>query len=221
MSLNENPQASDSSGSLSQSQSLPKVPNTKKASVEASASKRPRVQRNKKKAPKAKSASEPEVLLESQVDEPESGSGSSSGSISSNAISIDQIRSVIRESPDRLEEGLRVYADDKGKPVGIAFESDVGPIDLLALDDAGGLVVVVIAPQGGPESSAVGKDVVSMALERVGWIRKHVADQEQEVRAIVLIDQVPDELGYAAAAVASTLEFKTYHSEIAFSNVEI
>ncbi|MCP4036005.1 MAG: hypothetical protein GY733_03650, partial [bacterium] len=66
-----------------------------------------------------------------------------------------------------------------------------------------------------------GKDLVSAALERVGWVRKHVAEPQQEVRAIVLLEHVPDDTSYTAAAVASTVAFKTWRLEISFNDVEM
>lgn len=135
-----------------------------------------------------------------------------------------EIRNWIHECPDRLEEGLSIYTDantSKANPVGLDFSTDVGEIDLLARDDAGGLVVVLVpAPQsdGSPQS---GKDLVGEALERVGWVRKHVAEPTQEVRAIVLLNQVPDDFSYSAAAVASTVSFKTYRLEVSFADVEV
>ncbi len=132
-----------------------------------------------------------------------------------------QIRALLHDRPDSLEAGLRIYTDAGGEPVGIDFTTEVGNIDLLARDDAGGLVLVLIAPAEDPGATSAGKDLVAQALERVGWVRKHIAEPQQEVRAIVLLEQVPKELSYTAAAVASTVGLKTYRMEISFSDVEV
>ena len=132
-----------------------------------------------------------------------------------------QIRSLVHDRPDCLEEGLSIYTDADAEPVGIDFPTDVGTIDLLARDDAGGLVVVLIAPESSQGFAMTGKDLVSQALERVGWVHKHIAEPKQEVRAIVLLEQVPDDFSYTAAAVSSTVNFKTYRLEINFSDVEV
>ncbi len=131
-------------------------------------------------------------------------------------LGYDEIRGILHEMPDRLEEGLSIYTDSKGRPVGSDYSTDVGFIDLLAIDDAGGLVAVLVEPGEGE-----GKDVVTIALERVGWIRKHVAEEGQEVRAMVLLQGVPEGLQYTAAAVAETVSFKTFRLEITFSDVEL
>ncbi|MFT5442665.1 MAG: RecB family endonuclease NucS [Myxococcota bacterium] len=132
-----------------------------------------------------------------------------------------QIRTMIQDRPDCLEDGLSIYTDSKAEPVGLDYRTDVGPIDLLARDDAGGLVVVMVAPDSKQSSEVHGKELVSEALERVGWVRKHVAEPKQEVRAIVLLEHIPDDISYTAAAVASTVAFKTYRLEINFSDVEL
>lgn len=82
-------------------------------------------------------------------------------------------------------------------------------------------MVVLIAKEPLENEAASGKDLVSEALERVGWVRKHIAESQQEVRAIVLLDQVPDDISYSAAAVAATVSFKTWRMEISFSDVDV
>ncbi|MBW1886017.1 MAG: hypothetical protein JRG89_17640 [Deltaproteobacteria bacterium] len=167
-------------------------------------------------AKKKKAAqSSPEVSLEDSVDDMSMDSGTDLEQGSG------QIRALVHDRPDCLEQGLSIYTDADAEPVGLDFHTDVGMIDLLARDNAGGLVVVLIAPESSADVTVTGKDIVSQALERVGWIHKHVAEPKQEVRAIVLLEQVPDDFSYTAAAVSSTVSFKTYRLEINFSDVEV
>ncbi len=170
--------------------------------------------RRKKKKSKPKKAPS-EVSLDKEVaPEPEQEVAQEAA-----GMSPDQIRGMVHDRPDCLEDGLSIYTDGDANPVGVDFETDIGHIDLLARDDAGGLVAVMIEMDAGDAMS--GKELVSAALERVGWVRKHVAEPEQEVRAIVLLDQVPDDTSYAAAAVASTVSFKTCRVEVRFDEVEL
>lgn len=166
--------------------------------------------RRKKKATKSTRSSAELSLDEAVLPEPKAAGVPA-------ALSKEKIRNVVHERPDRLEAGLSIYTDGRGGASGVDFETKVGLIDLLARDDAGGLVAVIVGDDGEPS----GKILVSSALERVGWVRKHVAEPQQEVRAIVLLEQVPDDTSYAAAAVASTVTFKSCRLEVSFSDIEM
>lgn len=167
---------------------------------------------------KKKASAKPvqEIPLES----PSDSAGGDSGVVAVQGSGA-RVRAQLYDRPDCLEDGLSIYTDAKAEPVGINFATDVGAIDLLARDDAGGLVIVLIAKETYEDEAASGKNLVSEALERVGWVRKHIAEPQQEVRAIVLLDQVPDDISYSAAAVAATVSFKTYRMEVSFSDVEV
>ena len=52
-------------------------------------------------------------------------------------------------------------------------------------------------------------------------MRKHLAKPGQEVRAIVLLERLPDEVRYAAAALADTVSFKTYRLALTFEEVAL
>jgi hypothetical protein len=125
------------------------------------------------------------------------------------------LRGVLADQPELLERGLKVYVDDKGDAVGVDFTTEVGVIDLLAEDARGGLVVVSIAQDRNSER------IVQDALRRVGWVRKHLGKVGQKVRGIVLIDRQPDNLSYAAAAVAETVSFKTWRLALTFQEIDI
>ena len=114
-----------------------------------------------------------------------------------------QVRRVIVEQPALIEAGLEVYSED-GEAVGAGYPTEVGEIDLLARDSAGGWVIVAIAE---PDR---GKEIVGDLLQRMGWVRRHLGESGEEVRGIVLLDSLPDDLGYAAAAVSDTVEFRLY-----------
>lgn len=126
-----------------------------------------------------------------------------------------RIRQLIREQPELIEAGLSAHTDDAGAEIGLDFETEVGCIDLLGEGVDGALVVVMIAEPGG------GAGVVPEVLLRMGWVRKHLVKSPQAVRAIVLLEEVDEELGYAAAAVADTVEFRTCRMAISFDPVEV
>ena len=156
---------------------------------------------------------------------PKQNSGSTSNSSSSSASSSGsssgfggspkpaELRAMLVEELPLLERGLSLFKQ-QGRAVGERFETDLGEIDLLAADDGGGLVVIMIA-------DADSKDIVTDMLGRIGWVRKHLAKTGQEVRGIVLAEAMPESAEYMAAAVADTISFKTYQISLSFSDLEI
>lgn len=125
------------------------------------------------------------------------------------------LRELLAQEPELLEVGLRLVTNKKGEPIGKGFSSAVGEIDLLLRDGSGALVVVTVARRGQWE------DLVSGTLQRMGWVRKHLAKGKHNVRGIVLVEHAPDTLDYAAVAVAGTIAIKRYRLALAFADVEV
>jgi len=214
-----NPTLSPSSAqipSMRQGLRNPEASDTASSKQGESSSSEPARSRGKKKSMKKSSErsrpSEPK---------PRSAPDAAADSSSTSAVGPDDIRALIQDRPDRLEAGLSIYTDSRAEPVGLDYETDMGIIDLLGRDAAGGIVLVLMASSFDEGLEAKGRDLVSNALERVGWIRKHVAEPEQEVRAIVLLERLPEDLSYSAAAVAGTVVFKTCRLEVSFTDVDV
>ena len=127
------------------------------------------------------------------------------------------LRALLTEQPEALEQGLGVFRNDDGTPVGAQYSTAVGEIDLLATDRNDNLVVVMISEKSEPE----GEDLVSAVLQRLGWVRKHLADGQCKVRGIVLCVEVPENFSYAATAVLDTVAFKTYRVALTFEDLEV
>jgi hypothetical protein len=125
------------------------------------------------------------------------------------------VREMLGGRPELLEAGLRVHADAQGKAVGVDFSTEVGEIDLLARDTSGSFVVVMVAA---PDQ---GEDCIAEVLQRIGWVRKHLATGSEKVRGILLMDQAPESLSYAAAAVADTVTLKTYRMSLCFEDLRV
>jgi RecB family endonuclease NucS len=123
------------------------------------------------------------------------------------------LRSWIAGHPEHVEAGLTVWSDEKGT-AGVGYPSEVGEIDLLARDDRGELVVLMVA-------EGAGGDPVSAVLERIGWVEKHLARRGERVRGIVVLGQTPRPLGYAARAVAGTVSFKTFRIAFQFDDLKL
>lgn len=124
------------------------------------------------------------------------------------------VRRMLVERPEMLEADLSVYTSEKGTPLGAGYTSGVGEIDLLARDGAGDLVVVMVA------EPREGADIISVMLQRIGWVRKHLSRNARPVRGVVLLDEMREDLSYAASAVSDTIVFKTYRIALAFEDIE-
>ncbi len=127
----------------------------------------------------------------------------------------DGVRALLAENPSLLEDGMSVFRGAGDKVVGAGYSTDVGEIDLLVTDAKGGLVVVMIADKG------QGEDLIPEVLQRIGWVGKHLAQGKRKVRAIVLVEEAPESLNYAAAAVSGTVGFKTYQVSLSFEDLEL
>jgi len=126
-----------------------------------------------------------------------------------------ELRTLLGEQPELLEAGLTVACGEAGQPVGHRYQTEVGEIDLLAVDEAGALVVVTVADR---ESDA---RLIADVLQRIGWVRTHLEKEGAPVRAIVLTEPLSEELRYAAAAVSSTVNFKTYRVSLSFDDLKL
>jgi uncharacterized Zn finger protein (UPF0148 family) len=132
----------------------------------------------------------------------------------SGAIDMDQVRKLLADQPGLIEKGMGLHADAEGDPLGIDFPTPVGSIDLLGRDRKGGFVVVHV-----PARDEVA-DSVSGMLRRMGWVRKHLAGTADEVRGIVVIDQLPEDLVYAAAGAGGAISFKAVRLSITFHDLD-
>jgi hypothetical protein len=176
----------------------------------------------------AEDDADPEVELEEQVavEPPESAKRAAKKSLRSARpirepgpavfhLNPSQVSTLIGEQPGLIEKGLGIYADETGKPVGAHYPSPVGEIDLLARDPKGNFVVIMV-----PEPSDVA-NVVAKILQRMGWVRKHIAGGEEKVRGVVVLEQLPEEVAYAAAGTGGAVAFKAFRVALTFHDLDI
>lgn len=129
-------------------------------------------------------------------------------------LSAAQVRTLVAEQPGLLQPDLAIYRDAKKGVVGVDFRTPVGSIDLLARDAEGNFVVVMV-----PDPRDVDTLMPEM-LARIGYVRKHLASRKS-VRGIVVIEEIPEELAYAAAGVGQTLSFQAYRVALTFHPLEL
>lgn len=130
-------------------------------------------------------------------------------------LSAAQVRTLVTEQPKLLEPGLEIYRDKKKQPIGVDFRTPVGAIDLLARDHDGTLVVVSVPDPRDTDT------LMAEILARVGYVRKHLAGERLAVRGIVVIEEIPEELAYAAAGVAQTVSFKAFRVALTFHDLPL
>jgi RecB family endonuclease NucS len=116
----------------------------------------------------------------------------------------------VDEQPSLLEPDLAIYRDARAGVVGVDLRTPVGSIDLLARSADGSFVVVAV-----PDPRDV-ETLMPEMLARIGYVRKHFATDRKSVRGIVVIEEIPEELAYAAAGVAQTISFKAYRVALTF-----
>ena len=77
------------------------------------------------------------------------------------------------------------------------------------------------APPPPPAPFKEEEELVAYVLQRMGWVRKHLVEDGQHVRGIVLVETPPASLNYAAAALSDTVCFKTWRVAIQFQTLDI
>jgi hypothetical protein len=127
-------------------------------------------------------------------------------------LSLDpgQVRALLAEQPGMVEKGLGVHSDASGRQVGVDFETPVGDIDLLARDPRSGFVIIQVPDQDDA-------DLVPGLLRRMGWVRKHLCKSGEAVRAVAVMNDVPESALYAAAGLADgVIRFVGYRFALEF-----
>jgi hypothetical protein len=125
-----------------------------------------------------------------------------------------QVRTLLSDQPGLIEKGLGVHADAGGRPVGVDFETPVGSVDLLARDLKRNFVIVMV-----PDPGEDGEDLVPGLLRRMGWVRKHLCHGGESVRAIAILNELPESAVYAAAGLSDgTVRFVGYAVTLEFND---
>jgi RecB family endonuclease NucS len=97
---------------------------------------------------------------------------------------------------------LRLYEDPTGRD-GVEYQTDVGPIDILAQDSNDDFVVFELKLSKGPDRA------VGQVLRYMGWVSRHLAGSKK-VLGVIVAREIDEKLKYAVSLVPSivVLEYK-------------
>jgi restriction system protein len=91
---------------------------------------------------------------------------------------------------------LVLYTDPAGGEVGQQFETDVGPIDILALDTSSNAFVVIELKKGRPADKVLGQ-----ILRYMGWVAENLCKPGQEVHGIIVCKEPDEKLNFGLKMV--------------------
>ena len=97
---------------------------------------------------------------------------------------------------------LKLYQTDDQD--GRQFPADVWSIDFLAIDEDNNDLVVIELKRGKTSDSSVGQ-----ILRYISWVKENIADNNQDVRGIIIGKESEDKLEYAIKDIEN-VEFKSY-----------
>ena len=109
-----------------------------------------------------------------------------------------------------LAKKYQIYEED-GEMVGQQYETDTGPIDILAVSKDGKELLVIELKKGRASDSVVGQ-----TLRYMGYIKDQVAEKDQNVKGLIIA--FDDDLRIQRALfMAQNIEFCTYKVNFSLS----
>jgi hypothetical protein len=97
-------------------------------------------------------------------------------------------------------KALRLYVDNDGGD-GIEFQTDVGRIDILAVDQDDNFVVFELKLNKGVDNA------MGQLLRYMGWIKSEFAP-DKDVQGVIVAGEIDEKLKYAASMVKNVTLFK-------------
>jgi len=110
------------------------------------------------------------------------------------------LRDYLSKNLHLIEPGLRLYNEDDVN--GVEFPVGGRFIDILAIDKAGGYVVIELKVSRGHEKT------IGQLLRYMGWIEKNHADAGQAVRGVIVAKEATDDLRLACLFARSVSLFE-------------
>ncbi len=88
---------------------------------------------------------------------------------------------------------LQLYVDPTGRD-GVEFPSAVGPIDILAVDDSGALVVFELKRARSPDRA------IGQLTRYMGWVKQTIG-RGRDVYGVIVAKTIDDRVRYAASVI--------------------
>jgi hypothetical protein len=113
------------------------------------------------------------------------------------------LRDFIAQNLPALNVGgsfLKLYSGNDGQ-TGVEYRTEVGPIDVLAVDESGNFVVFELKLGRGPDHA------LGQLLRYMGWVKRNLAGDKQ-VSGVIVAHSIDDKLRYAVTMVKSVYLFE-------------
>lgn len=136
----------------------------------------------------------------------ESGTVSESDLLLEEAVGTDEfayehdLRDYLAKNLHIIEPSLRLYSEEG--ITGVEFPAGGRYIDLLAVDQVGGYVIIELKVSKGYDR------VVGQLLRYMSWIKRHHAEPGQPVRGIILAKEIGEDLRLACADISNVALFE-------------
>ena len=97
---------------------------------------------------------------------------------------------------------VRLFTDSSNRE-GVEYPTQVGPIDVLAIDESGNFFVFELKLARGPDTA------MGQLARYMGWVKKHLAEG-REVHGVLVAKEIDEKLRYGALVVpnVSLLEYE-------------
>jgi hypothetical protein len=120
------------------------------------------------------------------------------------------LRDYLAKNLHIIEDGLQLYVDDSGT-VGVEYKTPMGRMDLLTVDKKGGLLIIELKVERGPDQ------VCGQIMRYYGWVKRHLANGKP-VRGLIIAQHITDRIRYALADVPN-ITAREYNLNITLKDV--